>query len=92
MTLSSFRHVQIILEEIIEDISDGKASKAKLSQAAAQRWISMCKMLLRVLERWDALKRFYVEKEELFPLNGKKDEVRWRLIIFFYLLEGYHCV
>lgn len=56
-------------------MTGGKGSKAKLSQAVAQRWISVCQMLLRVLERWDALKTFYLTKGEPFPLMGKKDEV-----------------
>lgn len=67
---------QIILDNIITDLSGGEGSKAKLSQAVAQRWISTCKMMLRFLERWDALERFYLEQEkEQFPLKGRKDEV-----------------
>ncbi|CAN0488808.1 unnamed protein product, partial [Laminaria digitata] len=61
---------------MIEAASDKKGSKAKLSQAVSQRWISLCKMLLRVLERWGVLERFYLEKaKQLFPLKGRKDEV-----------------
>lgn len=71
--------LQIILEDIIETISKGKGSNAKLSQAVTQRSISICKMLLRVLERWDALERFYLETEKhSFPLKDKKDEVSCR--------------
>ncbi|CAM9530188.1 unnamed protein product, partial [Sphacelaria rigidula] len=43
---------KIALEDIIDEMSGGEGFKAKLSQAVAQRWISVCQMLLRVLERW----------------------------------------
>ena len=68
-----------MLEDIIDTISEGKGSKAKLSQAVAQRWISTCKMLLRVLERWDALEDFYLQiKKQAFPLSNRKAEVSCR--------------
>ena len=68
--------LQIILEDMIETAADKKGSNAKLSQAVSQRWISRCKMLLRALERWGVLERFYVEKaKQLFPLEGRKYEV-----------------
>lgn len=67
---------QTILQDTVDDMSDGKVSKMKLSKAVSQRLIRICRMLLRVLERWDDLERFYVEKEkDQFPLKEKKDEV-----------------
>lgn len=77
--------LQIILEDMIESASDRKASrkgcKAKMSQAVSQRWISLCKMQRRVLERWDVLERFYLEQaKQLFPLKGRKDEVSCKSI------------
>lgn len=69
-------HSHILLDNIIEDMSEGRGSKAKLAQAVSQRWVSTCKMMLRVLERWDALERFYLENDKSqFPLKDRKDEV-----------------
>ncbi|CAM9762552.1 unnamed protein product, partial [Sphacelaria rigidula] len=48
--------------DIIDEMLGGEGSKAKLSQAIAQRWISVCQMLQRILERWDALRTFYLAK------------------------------
>lgn len=67
--------MEIELEDEVEALSDSKRSKAKLSQAVVQRWISLCKMLLRLLERWLALETCYVRKGDPFPLAKLKDEV-----------------
>ncbi len=76
---SFFVNTQIILEEMIALESNERASKANLFQAVAQRWISIAKMLLRVLESWSVLQKFYLEKKkEHFPLKGKKDEVGFK--------------
>lgn len=62
-------------------MSEGPGSKAKLAQAVSQRWVSTCKMLRRVLERWDALRTFYIEHDSTpFPLDGREDEVCCRRI------------
>lgn len=56
-----------------------KPSKTRLSKAGSESLIRTCNLLLRVLERWDELERFYVEeKKKQFPLKGKKKEVCWR--------------
>lgn len=68
--------VQIELEDMLDELSDGKGPKSKLSQAVLQRWISICKMLVRLLEKWDALEACYVRKGDPFPLGKRKDEVR----------------
>ena len=68
--------LQIILEDMVEAVSDEEGYKAKLSHAVSQRWVSICKMLLRFLERWDILENFYLEMGlQLFPLKGRKAEV-----------------
>ncbi|CAN0339225.1 unnamed protein product [Laminaria digitata] len=59
---------KIMLENEVEILSDGKGSKAKLSQAVVQRWISICTMVLRLLQKWDALETCYVRKGDPFPL------------------------
>lgn len=59
-----------------EEASDGKASKAKLSQAVHQRWVSLHRMLHGVLSNWEMLEMFYLkERKTTFPLDGRKDEV-----------------
>ena len=61
-----------------EEASDGKASKAKLSQAVHQRWVSLHRMLHGVLSNWEMLEMFYLkERKTTFPLDGRKDEVWW---------------
>jgi len=56
--------------------SNGKGCESKLTQPVSQRWTSICKMLMRLLQKWDALIKVYADKEKVFPLNGKKKEVR----------------
>lgn len=67
--------VQIMLDEELEDVTNGKGVHSKLSQAVSQRWVSICKMLHRVLERWDAIGKVYLVNNEVFPLGKNKDEV-----------------
>lgn len=68
---------QIRLEDAVEEATGGKGSKAKLTQAVGQRWVTICFMLLRVLERWDPLGVVYMNCGKVFPLTGKRNEVRW---------------
>ena len=65
------------MEDAVEEATGGKGSKAKLTQAVAQRWVTICFMLLRVLQRWNALGRVYMNCSTVFPLTGKRNEVRW---------------
>lgn len=68
---------QIDLEEMRNEASDGKESKAKLSQAVHQRWVSVEKMLPRFLSRWEIIDMYCRrERKVVFPLAGKKGEVR----------------
>lgn len=65
-----------MLEDTLEKWSNGKRhSKTKLSQAVEQRWTSVCKMLMRLLQKWDAIVMIYGQKDKTFPLSGKKKEV-----------------
>ena len=64
-----------MLDEVVEDWTDGRGSKSKLSQAVSQRWRSIEQMLFRLLGRWDALNQVYVQKGVPFPLANKKNEV-----------------
>ena len=63
-----------------KSMGNGKGSKAKLSQAVCQRWTSICKMLLRLLQKWPALVEVYVRKGLPFPLQDKKREVSILLV------------
>ncbi|CAN0026975.1 unnamed protein product, partial [Ectocarpus sp. 6 AP-2014] len=60
---------KILFDEDWDDPHTGK-----LSQAVVQRWISTCKMLLALLERWEALQEFYTNKDEEFPLATLRTE------------------
>ncbi|CAB1096918.1 unnamed protein product [Ectocarpus sp. CCAP 1310/34] len=66
---------KIELEDTLEKASDGKRWKAKLSQAVSQRWISLCKMLLRILEQWVAIDKVYASNREKFPLGDLRREM-----------------
>ncbi|CAM9628292.1 unnamed protein product [Ectocarpus sp. 4 AP-2014] len=57
-----------------EDWDDLPTGEVKLSQAVVQRWISICKMLLALLERWESLQAFYANKNEEFPLATLRTE------------------
>jgi len=57
---------QIQLEDTVEAMSSGKGPKSKLSQAVTQRWTSICKMLMRFLQKWDALVAVFVRKKSIF--------------------------
>lgn len=70
---------QIQLEDTVEAMSSGKGPKSKLSQAVTQRWTNICKMLMRFLQKWDALVAVYATKEKHFPLSGKKEEVSYMM-------------
>ncbi|CAN0307318.1 unnamed protein product, partial [Ectocarpus sp. 13 AM-2016] len=48
------------LEAVLEDLGNGDVPHGKLSHAVIQRWVSLCKMLLRLLERWDAISHVYL--------------------------------
>lgn len=67
------RAAQILFDEDWDDLHTGKV---KLSQVVVQRWISICKMLLALLERWESLQAFYTNKNEEFPLATLRTEVR----------------
>lgn len=69
-----------MLDEELEAVTNGKGVVSKLPQAVVQRWVSMCKMLHRVLERWDALSKVYLQRNEVFPLGKSKSEVSVVLI------------
>eukprot|EP00904_Undaria_pinnatifida_P011834 jgi/Undpi1/7781/HiC_scaffold_23.g10254.m1 len=66
---------KIRLEDAVEEATGGKGSKAKLTQAVAQRWVTICFMLLRVLQRWDALGVVYMNCSTVLPLTGKRNEL-----------------
>lgn len=63
------------LEAVLEDLGNDDVPRGKLSQAVIQRWVSLCKMLLRLLERWDAISHVYLNKGDVFPLGKRRDEV-----------------
>lgn len=71
---------QIMLEDLETAMGNGKKSTAKLSQAVTQRWTSISKMLLRLLQKWPALVECYVRQGKNFPLQEKKKEVRCMMI------------
>ena len=68
--------VQIAVEDAITKWGKGKGAKSKLSQPVSQRWTSICMMLMRLLQKWDALVQVYAENDKAFPLDGRKKEVR----------------
>ncbi|CAM9198236.1 unnamed protein product [Hapterophycus canaliculatus] len=71
---------KIELEDALDAMSNGRGSKAKLSQAVAERWISICKTLLRLLQQWDALKNVYVSKDDPFPLAKLRNEEVYSIV------------
>lgn len=73
--------VQIMLETEIDILSAGKGSNAKLSQDIVQRWVRLCNMVLRLLQKWDAIETCYVRKGDHFPLGKLRVEVSCRLMI-----------
>ncbi|CAN0044929.1 unnamed protein product, partial [Ectocarpus sp. 12 AP-2014] len=62
------------LEAVLEDLGNGDVPRGKLSQAVIQRWVSLCKMLLRLVERWDVISHVYLNKDDVFPLGKRRDE------------------
>ena len=64
--------MQIEMEELL---GNGNRFGAKLSQAVVQRWVSICKMLFRLLQRWHAISKVYLNKGDAFPLGKRRDEV-----------------
>lgn len=69
--------MQTEMEELLDEW--GSTSNAKLSQAVVQRWVSICKMLLGLLQRWDAISKVYLHKGDVFPLAKRRTEVSMML-------------
>lgn len=71
------RVVQILLDDELEELSEGNWNHAKLAQAVVQRWVSTAKMMFRILEQFTAIQKCFVEKGKVFPLANYKTEVGW---------------
>ncbi|CAM9894282.1 unnamed protein product [Ectocarpus fasciculatus] len=70
-------------DKILFDIDwdDLHIGKAKLSQAVVQRWIRICKMLLALLGRWEALQAFVLHKDQRGVPPGHAQN-RGKLLVF----------
>lgn len=59
------------------DGEDGRVSKAKITQPASQRWVSITKVLHVMLIKYPSLKAFWLNHRDTpFPLVDKHQEVR----------------
>lgn len=68
--------LQIQLEDALND-GDGRKSKAKLTQPAQQRWVSLAKTLKTFLSKWDTIEEHFIKhRKKMFPLVDRKPEVR----------------
>lgn len=63
--------LKVILDDVTEAAYGGHVLKAELSHDVDQRWLGSCKILLRVLEKWEAHSRSCQsrEKEAILPLD-----------------------
>ncbi|CAB1117218.1 unnamed protein product [Ectocarpus sp. CCAP 1310/34] len=66
---------KILLDDELEELSEGNWNHAKLAQAVVQRWVSTAKMMFRILEQFTAIQKCFVEKGKVFPLANYKTEI-----------------